>query len=170
MSVRKLTTISIIVAMAAAVHFIEGLLPPLLPTLPGAKLGLANVFTLFTLRVYKPGDALVVLALRCLIGSLLMGGSVTGLMYSLSGGLVSWAIMAACNRFFSERLSMAGISMAGSAAHNTAQVALASLLLGSVYVFYYLIWLLLVSIPVGIFTGYTCTLCIKALGVQHAGA
>lgn len=164
MNTRKLAYMAVIVAMASAVHFLEGLLPPLIPALPGAKLGLANVFSLFTLLIYSAKGALAVVLLRCLVGTLLIAGAPSGLIYSLAGGLASWAVMALINRLFGERAGTVGLSVAGAAMHNTGQILAAVIMLGSRYIFAYLPWMLLLAIPTGIFVGLLCGLCIKAIG------
>lgn len=49
MTTKKLAQTAMLVAMATAVHWLEGMLVPLFPGLPGVKLGLANLFTLYGL-------------------------------------------------------------------------------------------------------------------------
>ena len=65
-----------LVAMAAAMHWLEGTMPPLFAGMPGVKLGLANVFTLFALQTLGKGEALLVSVLRCGLGLLLTGAPV----------------------------------------------------------------------------------------------
>lgn len=163
MNTRKMAYMAVIVAMASAVHFLEGTLPPLIPTLPGAKMGLANVFSLFTLQLYTARDALAVTLLRCLVGTLLIAGTPSGLLYALAGGVASWAVMAAIKKALGNKAGLTGQSVAGAATHNVAQVGVASMMLGSGYVFAYLPWLLVLSVPTGIFVGFLCRLCIKAI-------
>ena len=102
---KRLATLAMIVAMASAVHYLEGLLPPILPAVPGTKLGLANIFSLFALVTMGVKEGYAVVVLRCLVGTLI-GGSVTGLLYALSGGLLSYTVMALCRRLLKGRLSL----------------------------------------------------------------
>ena len=51
-----------LVAMATAVHWLEGVLVPLFPGLPGVKLGLANLFTLYALQTLGRSSAFLCFA------------------------------------------------------------------------------------------------------------
>lgn len=160
-STKKITVLAMVVAMATAAHWLESLLPVFIPGMPGAKLGLANVFTLFAIRKMSIKDGLFILILRCFLGTLLTG-SVTGLLYSLAGGLLSWAIMATLEKLFASKISLYGISMAGALAHNVGQILMASFVLSSPYVFAYLPIMSIMALPSGFFTGLLCRLCIEA--------
>jgi heptaprenyl diphosphate synthase len=97
--------------------------------------------------------ALEVTVLRCLIGGLLRG-SVIGLFLSLSGGLASTLVMIALYVLIDRYISVIGVSVAGAATHNAAQLAAAYLLVRNVALFYYLPYLILVSVPTGLFVGF----------------
>ncbi len=71
--VRRLVLLSLLVAMATAANYLEGLMPLLIPALPGAKLGLANVFSLFALVSLGPADAFTVVVVRCILVSAVWG-------------------------------------------------------------------------------------------------
>lgn len=89
---RRLALLGVLCALALALSYLERLLPlELLIPLPGVKLGLANVVTLFALWALGPWDALWVLVPRCLLGSLFGGGA--SLFYSLLGGLFAFCAM-----------------------------------------------------------------------------
>lgn len=158
---RRLAMLAITVALASAVHYLEGLLPPLIPALPGAKLGLANTFSLFALLLFGAGDAFAVMALRCLVGVLLLGGSVSGLIYALAGGITSWLIMSILHKLLGEHVSEMALSIAGAVGHNAAQVAVAAAMVRNIYVFSYLPWLLVLAVPTGLFVGILCRLCMR---------
>ena len=166
---KRLATLAMIVAMASAVHYLEGLLPPILPAVPGTKLGLANIFSLFALVTMGVKEGYAVVVLRCLVGTLI-GGAVTGLLYALSGGLLSYTVMALCRRLLKGRLSLYGLSAMGAFFHNLGQILTACLVMGNTYVLYYFPYLALVAIPTGLLTGFATNLCIKSLkrgGVLH---
>lgn len=159
--VRKMAYLAMLVAMASAVHYLESLLPPLFPFAPGAKLGLANVFTLFALLKISNRDALAVTVLRCLVG-MLITGSVTGFFYAISGGILSFFAMVGAKRLFQDQVSPYGLSIAGATFHNIGQVFLACALTQSLYILSYLPILIAIAIPVGFFTGALCRLCIRS--------
>ncbi|MFZ5974125.1 MAG: Gx transporter family protein [Bacillota bacterium] len=150
--VRRMVLLSLLVAMASAVHYIEGLVPVLISGLPGVKLGLANVFSLFALVSLGAGDAFIVVVLRCLLTSVVWGQAVS-LAYSLAGGLLSTLVMWIFYRYLKERLSLYGISAAGAFFHNVGQLFVAALILQSGYVFGYLPVMTAVAVPTGLFVG-----------------
>ncbi len=69
---RRLLRLSLLVAGGTVLHVVESYLPAL-GTLPGAKLGLANIVTMLALVAYSPTDTWKVVGLRVLLGSLLGG-------------------------------------------------------------------------------------------------
>ncbi len=163
--IKRLTTLSMLVAMASAVHMLEYFLMPLLPALPGAKLGLANAFTLYALMHLNAKDALTIGILRCLIG-LLITGAVTGFLYSIAGAVISFLGMALFKRF---RFSEYAISIMGALCHNTAQLGVGILLTKTVALIVYWPWLILFALPTGFFIALLDRLCYRAIqrGIQH---
>ena len=161
MKTKKITLCAILVALALLLSLLERLIPlSYLFPLPGVKLGLSNLVTLFALYCLGLPYAFTVLILRCVLGSI-FGGSLTSLAYSLSGGILSLCIsyLAKGTRFF----SVYGVSILGSAAHSIGQILAASLLLGSMSAFGYLPVLLFVSILTGFLIGSLGALLIKNL-------
>lgn len=141
-----------LVAQASVLHFIEGLLPNPVP-IPGVKLGLANIITLYALVVFDFKTALQITVLRTILGSLL-GGTLfgVGFLMSFSGALTSTCFMALF-LWLLPGLSVLGVSVAGAVAHNLGQLFMATLILNFPGIFYYLPLMLLFSIPTGFITG-----------------
>lgn len=162
---RKLVLLAVLVSLATALHSVELLFPNPFPV-PGAKLGLANIITLITLEVFGWKEGLVVVVLRVFIGSLL-GGTFLGLgfLLSFSGAVFSLLIMHFLFRYI-PGLSVIGVSVGGAAAHNIAQVAAAAGLTQTTYLFYYLPFLLLISVPTGVFTGAAARAVLEK-GIKH---
>lgn len=150
-SVRRLTRCAVLTALALALSVAEGLAPlvVLLP-LPGLRLGLANLVTVYALCRLSKRDALLILLARCFLGSLL-GGNLSALAFSLTGGLLAFLFMSVLLRL--TRLSLFGVSIAGAAAHNTGQIIAAVFVLGSSAPVIYLPPLLLASVLTGAVTG-----------------
>ena len=69
---KKLTTLSLLSAIALALYAVESALPPIVP-IPGIKLGLANIITLVVLWKYFAKDAFFVLLVRILLATLFFG-------------------------------------------------------------------------------------------------
>ncbi len=151
---------AILVALALALSYVERGIPlSLLIPLPGVKLGLANIATLIALYALGPKQAFSIVVLRCVLGSFF--GGITGLLFSLTGGILSMAVMALCKR--SSLFSVYGISILGAAAHNIGQIAAAMLLMQSVHIGVYLAYLLGVALFTGFATGAACAGVLRVL-------
>lgn len=148
---KKIAFCALMIALALALSYAERFIPlQLVIPLPGIKLGLANVVTLVALYRLKGRYALAILVPRCILGAL-FGGGITGLLFSLAGGLLALLVMSLSKRV--SIFSVYGVSILGAAAHNIGQIGAAMMLLRSVYVAAYLPWLLIVAIVTGILTG-----------------
>lgn len=121
-STKAITTCAVLAALALALSYLESFFPPLLP-LPGVKLGLANIVTVYALYALGASNALAILVVRCLLGSL-FAGNASALLFSLLGGLAAMLVMIALHAL--PRLSVYGVSVGRArAAHNCGQVAAA---------------------------------------------
>jgi len=149
--VRRITRCAVLTALALALSVAEGLAPiVVLFPLPGLRLGLANLVTVYALCRLSGKDALGILLARCLLGALL-GGNLSALAFSLTGGLFALAVTALLLRF--QKLSLFGVSIGGAAAHNTGQIIAAIFVLGTSAPLVYLPPLLLASLVTGTVTG-----------------
>lgn len=127
--------IALLTSFSLLLFILEGLLPLPLPV-PGAKLGLAAVVTIVALYTLpRTRDALAVLILRILLASF-FGGGIAPMLYSLAGGLGSFAVMALLKKR-TRRLSIVGISAAGGITHNIAQLAVAAVVMRTDALFVY---------------------------------
>ncbi len=147
---KQLTLCALLAALALALSYVEGMFPAPLP-LPGVKLGLANIVTLFALCALGAPYALAILLVRVLLGAM-FAGNASALLYSLLGGLAALGVMALLVR--AKRLSVYGVSIGGAAAHQCGQVAAAIVTLGSLAPLAYLPALLVVSVFTGALTGF----------------
>ena len=150
MTVRKLTHMAVITAVALTIFVLEAQLPPLVPMIPGVKLGLANVVTVYAIFALGSGPAAMILLARVVLGSLFAGGST--IFYSLAGGVCCFLAMALLRLVMTEK-QMWACSALGAAAHNIGQLAAAALLSGTWGVFAYLPILLVSGVITGLFTG-----------------
>ena len=74
LTTRQLTLCAVLTAMALALSYLENFFPlSLAIPIPGIKLGLANIVTLFALYALGPGQALLILLARCLLGAVFAG-------------------------------------------------------------------------------------------------
>jgi len=158
-SVRRLTRLALLTALALVIHLLEGQLPAPLP-IPGVKLGLANVVTLYAMFTVGPVDTFLVLLSRILLGSV-FSGRATVFLYSLAGGLLCYAVTCLLRRLPRGQLWVAGII--GGMCHNVAQLAVAVLLTHTPALAVYLPWLLLCGMGAGLFTGLCAQFLLKKL-------
>ena len=120
---KNLALCAVLTALALGLSTLENLFPvSLVIPLPGVKLGLANIVTVFALYELGAAPALVILLARCCLGSL-FAGNASALLFSLLGGLTAMVTMIGLKR--SRRLSIYGVSIGGAAAHNLGQMAAA---------------------------------------------
>ena len=147
----KMIFISLIVAQALVLHVLEGMIP--LPIgIPGAKLGLANVFSIITLYVLGFKSAFLVVVLRVAL-STMFGGTLSSFLFSLSGGLLSLFVMTMIKNLLKDKVSIIGISGAGAVSHNIGQLLVASAIVRNLSVMLYLPVLTFIGIGTGIFIG-----------------
>ena len=161
MKTKQLARSALLVAAALALSYMERFIPlNLVVPLPGVKLGLANIVTMFALYMLEKRQAFLILVLRCFLGSVF--GGISGLAMSLTGGVLAFWTMALAAKL--PLFSVYGVSILGAAAHNLGQVIAASMMMGSVYTFYYLPFLLLTALATGTITGTVSSVTFRALG------
>lgn len=161
LTTKQLTLCALLTAMALGLSYLENFFPlSLAIPIPGVKLGLANIVTLFALYVLGPGQALLILLARCFLGAV-FAGNMSALLFSLLGGVSSMLVMIGLSRL--RKLSVYGVSAGGAAAHNCGQVAAAVLTLGSAAPLGYLPVLLGVSLFTGALTGLVSACLFRAL-------
>ena len=158
-SVQRLTRCAVLTALALAISVCEGLVPlSVLIPLPGLRLGLANLVTVYALCRLSGREALGILVSRCLLGAV-VGGNLTALAFSLTGGLLAlgtmWVLLHVPG------LSLFGVCIAGAAAHNTGQILAAMGVLASPAIAVYLAPLLVASLFTGAVTGAASILLVR---------
>lgn len=157
---KKLTLCAILIALALALSYTERFIPlQMVVPLPGVKLGLANIVTLIALYLLGPKYAFAILIPRCIFGAV-FGGGITGLMFSLTGGILAMATMALAKKL--PLFSVYGVSILGAAAHNVGQILAAMFLMHSYYIGAYLPYLLIVALFTGFATGAACAGVLRA--------
>ena len=153
MDIKKMTALAMFSVIALTIFTAESMIGPIVP-IPGIKLGLANIVTLLVLVLYGPKEALFVLIVRILLGSM-FGGQMISFFYSLSGGVLCWLVI--------KKKFLVLISMCGAAAHNIGQILAAIVITQSISVVAYLPVLMLSAMITGCFTGLAAHVCSKRL-------
>ncbi len=150
MKTKRLTTLALLTGIALILFTVEAQIPPPVP-IPGVKLGLANIITVYVLFRHGPRDALLVLLARILLGSAFAGSPAT-LLFSLGGGLLCWLVLLPLRRILTERqIWVSGVL--GAMAHNFGQIAVCVAVYHTAAVLVYLPALLLAGMATGLFTG-----------------
>lgn len=136
-------------ALALIFSYVESLVP-ISFGIPGAKLGLSNLVTVFVLYHMGRKEALIISMTRiCLSG--FMFGNLFGILYGLSGGILSYVAMLLCKTM--QGFSIIGVSIAGGVFHNVGQVLMAIFVLESIQIIRYLPVLLLAGLITGCLIG-----------------
>lgn len=147
---RRITRAALLTAIALTIFLAEAQLPPLVP-IPGVKLGLANIVTVYAMFVLGPGDTLMILFSRVFLGAVFSGQMMT-LLYSLGGGLLCWCAMTALRRVVSGKQIWV-CSVFGALCHNLGQMAVAVAVTRTPSLLAYLPVLMVSGILTGAFTG-----------------
>jgi heptaprenyl diphosphate synthase len=136
-------------------------LPPL--PVPGLRLGLANIAVVVALAAFGLRAAAMVSLGRVLLVALALGtlGS-PSFVLALGGAVASLALMALLSRA-GRTFSVIGWSVAGSAAHVTAQLAIASLVVASSAPLLLMPLALGLSVPLGLAVGHVARLLLSRI-------
>jgi heptaprenyl diphosphate synthase len=160
MRTKRLTTLSILLAISIVLSIVESMLPVI--PVPGVKLGLANVVTLVVLYLYSDKDAFVLLLLRIILVGLLRGNIFSVTFYlSFSGGMTAYLMMYIFKHI--NIFSLVGISIMGSFGHSVGQIIMAIFLIERTELIYYFPYILVLSVLTGILTGLLSTRVLKIM-------
>ena len=159
---RKLTSLALTVSFALILSFIESRIPAFV-AIPGVKMGLANIAVIFTLYKFGIKEAVAVSLIRIILVSMLFGTPIS-MLYSIAGATLSLTAM-----FLLKKLTPLGevaVSVTGGISHNIGQIAMASIMLGTNVVGYYLPFLLLSGTLAGIAVGIASGLLITRVDLK----
>lgn len=149
---RRIAIIALFVALAVALNIVERSI--IIPGVhPGVKLGLANVISLLSIIMLGPGDAFLIVAVRCFIGAVIAGNPVS-FLFSFIGGMLSTLVMVVMWNYFNEFIGIVKISMTGAVFHNVGQLLMAALLVQSWQVYVFLPVLMLSAVTTGYIVGF----------------
>lgn len=147
---KKIAVLALLTGLALVTFLIENLFPSMV--IPGARPGLANIFSLAALIIYSPVEAFIVVAVRTLLGAL-FAGNISALLYSFTGGMVSMAVSAVLLYAVHPRVSVMATSVAAAVAHNITQNIVFVFLSGSALMLGYMPYLVLLGIISGAIVG-----------------
>ena len=164
LSAKRVATVGVLTALSLISFMLESLLPPIF--LPGAKIGLSNIFTLVTLLMFGPIDAIILIIVRTTLGSLIVGNLVS-LIYSLSAGVASLLVAIVLMQFVYPRISLISISITSAIVHNIVQVLVFCLLVNNMYMISYLPYFALIGMASGLIVGALVFLIIHKVPISY---
>ena len=157
---KTIAFIGLCTSLALVFAYLEAIIPPLFPSLPGVKMGLPNIIIIFLLYRFGPKTAITVSLLRIVLVTALFGNAMA-MLYSLAGGMLSILIMIVLKKF--NILSTVGVSIAGGVSHNVGQIIVAMFVLETTQLAYYLVVLTFSGIVSGVFIGLAGSVLIKKI-------
>lgn len=147
---RHITRLALLTAIALTIFMAEAQLP-VVTAVPGIKLGLANIVTVYVMFTLGPGDTLMILCARVFLGAVFSGQMMT-LIYSAAGGFLSWCVLLLLRKMLDRRQIWLCSPVAG-VFHNLGQLLAAAAVMKTWTVLAYLPYLVLAGIIAGLFTG-----------------
>ncbi|MBQ2070463.1 MAG: Gx transporter family protein [Bacilli bacterium] len=148
---RKIVLLGLFLALAIALGMFESMIPDFL--VPGFKLGLANIAIVLLLFGAGWKEALFVNVLRVILVSLLRGNFLTmGGWMSFAGMALSFIGMLLLHLLW-KKASVIFVSVIGALLHDVGQIFVAFLYMENGGIFYYLPFMVLLSLGTGVFAG-----------------
>ena len=147
---KKIAVLALLSGLALVTFLIENLLPSMI--IPGARPGLANIFSLAALIMYSPVEAFIVVAVRTVLGAV-FAGNISALLYSFTGGIVSMALASLLMYTAHPKISVMAVSVAAAVAHNITQNIVFVFLSQSALMFGYMPYIILLGLLSGAVVG-----------------
>lgn len=160
MNTRRLTKLALLSAIALIIFIIELRIPNLIP-IPGVKLGLANIITVYAVYSCKPGEVWLIVLVRLVLGSMFSGTAVS-FLYSFAGAVFCLCGMLLLRHVIPKSYLWLA-SPCGAVCHNVGQITAAILLMGTTAILVYLPVLLFSGILSGLFTGICAQILVNRL-------
>lgn len=165
--IRKIAICALFICIAAVLSAVETWLPPICP-LPGVRVGLGNIVTMFMLYIggrWSSGETMVVVILRCFVAAFITG-AVMNLFYGVMGGICALGTMLLLRRVLPQKnrenwLPLVGVG--GALAHIAGQMLTAVIIYNNFFVLAYAPILAASAIIGGAFTGFCTLLMLKKL-------
>lgn len=148
----------VLTALALGLSLIDQSVSAFLAFLPGFKLGLANLVSLFALYYLGFSWALLICVVRCLLTAM-FSGQLTMFFFSIGGGILSLVVM----QLAKDKLSIIKVSMLGGVVHNMAQLVIAGLVTATADILSYLPVLIVLGTLTGFALGLVSVLIFRRL-------
>ncbi len=156
----RIARLALLTAIALTIFLAEAQIPAL-TAVPGVKLGLANIVTVYVIFAMGPWDALLVLSARVFLGAVFSGQPMT-LIYSAAGGFLSWCVLCLLRKLLTEKQIWLASPVA-AIFHNIGQLLAAAAVLRSWAVLAWLPYLVIAAVLAGLFTGVAAQVLLRRL-------
>ena len=145
----KVAYFGVFTALALIFSYVETLIP-IQFGIPGVKLGLANLIIVIALYRMKLSEVYLLSIVRVLLAGFIFGNYFS-IIYSLAGGILSLTVMALLRK--KGGFSVIGVSIAGGVFPNIGQLIVASVIVETFGVMYYVPVLLIAGLVTGLLIG-----------------
>ena len=156
---KKIVLSALYSAFALIAFYIESLFPPLI--IPGAKMGISNVFILLSVLTLGPIYGYIALFIKVCLGSVFIG-NISAIIYSLPAGLLALTVEIIIF-YFVKKTSIISTSITGAVISITVQNIVFCFITGTMAYLSYLPYLALIGVIGGLVTGFAVYLAIKRL-------
>ena len=156
---KRMVTLSALIAVAMILSYVESMIPAFV-AVPGVKMGLSNIATVFALYFLGWPYAICVSLVRVCLSALLFG-NVVGLIYSLSGAALALLVMILLKNF--DLFSNVGVSVAGGICHNAGQIIAACIVMKTSAISVYFIPLIISGTVSGVLIGVVSGMLLERL-------
>ena len=144
-SAKRVSLLGVLAALALISFMLESLIP--LPLIPGARIGLGNLFITLSLVWLTLPETLILLLVKCLVSA--MFGSPISIVYSLIGGLLS--------------VTHTAMSVAAAIIHNLSQLVVFAFVTRTAEVIFYAPYFIALGAIAGAGVGVITTLCLNLI-------
>lgn len=160
MNVKRLARLGVLTAVALIIFIVELQIPNPFP-IPGIKLGLANIVTVYAVYRYRAGEAAMLVGVRITLGAV-FSGNIMALLYSACGSFLCLLGIIFFKRIIDEKHLWIA-SVFGALLHNTGQMAAALLVTQTPSLLLYYPFLVVSGCLAGAFTGLCAQLLLPRL-------
>ena len=148
---RKIAYTALLACLSTLAFTLESLFPPII--IPGAKMGLSNIFILIALLSLGKFSAFSVLTVKVLLGSA-FSGNLSSIMYSFPAGLIALGSEIAII-YTLKKVSVIAVSIFGAVINITSQNLVFCLVTNTFEYLFYLPYLALIGVISGVVVGLT---------------
>ena len=147
---KHIAYLGLLLTLALILSYVESLIP-IFVSIPGVKLGLANLVVLVCLYAYPSKYAFLLSVMRVILAGLLFG-SMFSILYSLAGAFFSLFVMLFAKKVM--KMGILGVSVLGGIFHNVGQLLVAIIVVSNLRIGYLFPYLLLSGIITGAIIGF----------------